>query len=177
MGFAIEMFFDEQTEDALMDIQRRLQKKGLPAFMLAEGGRPHLSLCAYAELDAARADALLKEFCARERRFKVFLGFLGTFISKENVIFAAPAMNEPLRTIHLRFHQAFKEAVKSAWHPYLPGNWQPHCTLAIELAEQDYLNAFKAIREEFRPLEATVASIGLVAFRPIAQLSTYPLLI
>jgi 2'-5' RNA ligase len=176
MGFAVEMFFDEKSEENLFQLQHALKSHGLPSLMLEEGGRPHLSLGVYAELDTERADVLLKEFCARERRFKVFLGFLGTFISKENVIFTAPVMNDSLRTMHLRFHQAFKEFAKAAWPHYLPGNWQPHCTLAIDLADEDFVSVFSAIKEDFQPREATVASIGLVAFRPIELLSAYPLL-
>ena len=175
MGYAVEMFFDDHTEKILVHIQQRLKEKGLPSFMLAEGVKPHLSLCVYDDLDAVRAEALVKDFCARERRFKVFLGFFGTFVSGENVIFAAPVMNEPLRTIHLRFHQAFKETAKSAWPYYLPGNWQPHCTLAVELDEHEYLDVFKSIRDDFKPMEATLESIGLVKFRPVELVSEYPL--
>jgi 2'-5' RNA ligase len=175
MGYAVEMFFDGRTEDTLTRLQHRLTEKGLPSPVVADGQKPHLSLCVYDDLDAGRTDVLLKEFCAQEKRFGLRLGILGTFLTTENVIFAAPALTEALRTMHLRFHRAFQELAGTAWSYYLPGNWQPHCTLAFELPEPQFHDVFRVIRNEFKPMEATIESIGLVRFKPTKILMEYEL--
>jgi 2'-5' RNA ligase len=175
MAYSFEMYFDKRSEEMLLRIQQKLKAGGLPSFMLAEGGRPHISLCVYDDLDPVRAEAALRGFCAKENRFKVRLDFIGTFISKENVVFVAPPLTDELRTIHLRFLQAFKDLEKSAWPHYLPGSWQPHCTMGLEISESEFGKVFTAIRENFQPMEATVESIGLVRFRPLELMFQYPL--
>ena len=75
-------------------------------------------------------------------------------------------MTEELRHIHQDFHDRLQARGFPAWEHYRPGSWQPHCTMAIGVAESAYLDAFATIRAGLRPLAATVESMGLVEFRP-----------
>ncbi|MCK5155751.1 MAG: 2'-5' RNA ligase family protein [Spirochaetales bacterium] len=175
MGFAFEMFFDSKSEEKITSIWEKLIARNLPSFMLENNCKPHISLSVYNNLGIETAKKNLFKFCSEHNCFNLFLGFIGTFVSNENVIFIAPSMTENLINIHKDFHAKFSYLQDSGWDYYLPNKWQPHCTMAIEISKEQYINSFNTIRENFNPIEITVEAIGLVGFRPIKLIQEYKL--
>ena len=91
MGFAFELYFDRQSEQVLRGIWRRLLAMGLLSVDLQDDAKPHISLSVCDDLDPSAGRLLVDELCVLRRRFRVQLGFIGTFMTGENVIFVAPA--------------------------------------------------------------------------------------
>ena len=52
---------------------------------------------------------------------------------------------------------------------YLPGNWVPHCTVAIDLSATEVIEAVVYCREAFQPISGQFREIGLVEFRPVKE--------
>jgi hypothetical protein len=175
MPFAFEMCFDGESDKKIMSIWEALVNNNLPSYMLEKMSKPHITLGIYDRMDIPEAGRLLSDFCGGHKKFSVFLAFIGTFISKENVIFVAPNMTNELGTIHENFHAIFSAHNKSSWFYYLPSVWQPHCSMAIEVPDKDYMRSFEVIRKSFQPMQVTIESIGLVEYFPINVLHEYAL--
>ena len=170
MGFAVEMYFDDPSEQAI-----RKMWAAAGSSLLEMNAAPHISLSLHEDVDTARMDRLLREFTARTPCLPVSFPALGSFLSPEGVIYLAPAVTEPLLGLHRAFHQALDEAGIPSHPYYRPGGWMPHCTVDMNLSADELQRKFSVCRE-FPPLiGAKVVSIGLISYQPVVDLFRHPL--
>lgn len=180
MGYAVELFCDPESEQAVCEIWDGLGAAlGKPS--LSElGARPHVSLAVYSDdLDASGFSKQLHEFSKHLREFaqsvtpfEFKLSSVGTFPGSEGVVFLAPVATRQLLAVHERFHVLFSRYDELGMAYYLPGNWVPHCTVAIDLAATEVTEAMAYCREAFQPISGRFQEIGLVEFRPVKELFT-----
>ena len=173
MGYAIELFYDEASERAVREIWDGLGTAlGKPS--LSElGARPHVSLAVYDDgLDTNDFPERLLEFARSIDPFDFRLSSLGTFPGREGVVFLAPVVTRRLLEVHARFHEVFSKYEDAGMGYYLPGNWVPHCTVAIDLSAAEVIEAVAYGREVFQPISGRFREIGLVEFRPVKELFT-----
>ena len=183
MGYAVELFCDPKSERAVCEIWDGLGAAlGKPS--LSElGARPHVSLAVYSDdLDASGLSKRLhgfskqlRDFAGSVAPFEFKLSSVGTFPGSEGVVFLAPVATRQLLAVHARFHEVFSQYDESGAAYYLPGNWVPHCTVAIDLAAPEVMEAIAYCREAFQPVTGKFQEIGLVEFRPVRELNTYKL--
>ena len=176
MGYAVELFYDSESEQAVCEIWDGLGASlGQPS--LSElGARPHVSLAVYSDgLDTTGFREQLLEFAQSLAPFEFKLINVGTFPGSEGVVFLAPVATRPLLALHARFHQFFSQYDESGMSYYQPGNWVPHCTVAIDLTASEVTEAMAYSREAFQPITGRFEEIGLVEFRPVKELGTYKL--
>ncbi|MDD9949507.1 MAG: 2'-5' RNA ligase family protein [candidate division Zixibacteria bacterium] len=171
MGYAIELFYDDASERAVRDIWDGLGTAlGQPS--LSElGARPHVSLAVYGDgLDTNGFPERLLEFARSIDPFDFKLSSLGTFPGQEGVVFLAPVVTRRLLEVHARFHEVFSKHENAAGSGYyLPGNWVPHCTVAIDLSAAEVIEAVAYGREAYQPISGRFREIGLVEFRPVKE--------
>lgn len=170
MGYAIELFYDDASERAVRDIWDGLGTAlGQPS--LSElGARPHVSLAVYGDgLDTSGFPGRLLEFARSIDPFDFVLSSLGTFAGREGVVFLAPVVTQRLLEVHARFHEVFSKHDNAGMGYYLPGNWVPHCTVAIDLPAAEVTDAIAYGREVFQPISGQFLEIGLVEFRPVKE--------
>ena len=100
------------------------------------GARPHVSLSVYGDgLDTNGFPERLLEFARSIDPFDFTLSSLGTFPGQEGVVFLAPVVTRRLLEVHARLPRGVFEAHNNTgMGHYLPGNWVPHCTVAIDLS-------------------------------------------
>ena len=173
MGYAIELFYDDASERAVRDIWDGLGAAlGKPS--LSElGARPHVSLAVYGDgLDTNGFPERLLEFARSIDPFDFMLSSLGTFPGQEGVVFLAPVVTRRLLAVHARFHEVFSKHENAGMSYYLPGNWVPHCTVAIDLSAAEVTAALAHCRKAFQPISGRFQEIGLVEFRPVKELIT-----
>ena len=173
MGYAIELFYDDASEQAVRDIWEGLGAAlGKPS--LSElGARPHVSLAVFDDgLDTNGFPERLLEFARSIDPFDFTLSSLGTFPGQEGVVFLAPVATRRLLAVHARFHEVFSKHDNAGMGYYLPGNWVPHCTVAIDLSSAEVTAALAYCREAFQPISGRFQEIGLVEFRPVKELFT-----
>ena len=171
MGYAIELFYDDASERAVLGIWDGLGAAlGRPS--LSElGARPHVSLAVYGDgLDTKGFPERLREFARSIDPFDFKLNSLGTFPGREGVVFLAPVVTHRLLEVHGRFHEVFSKHENAGMGYYLPGNWVPHCTVAIDLSAHEVTEAIAYGREAFQPISGRFQEIGLVEFRPVKEL-------
>ena len=170
MGYAIELFYDEASERAVREIWDGLGTVlGQPP--LSElGARPHVSLAVYGDgLDTADFPERLLEFARSIDSFDFTLSSLGTFAGQEGVVFLAPVVTRRLLEVHARFHEVFSKHDNAGMSYCLPGNWVPHCTVAIDLPAAEVTEALTYCREVFQPVSGQFREIGLVEFPPVKE--------
>lgn len=170
MGYAIELFYDAASERTVHEIWDGLGTAlGKPS-LSALGARPHVSLAVYGDgLDTSGFPEGLLEFARSIDPFDFTLSSLGTFPGGEGVVFLAPVVTRRLLEVHARFHEVFSKHENAGMGYYLPGNWVPHCTVAIDLSASEVTEALAYGREAFQPISGRFQEIGLVEFRPVKE--------
>lgn len=175
MPYAIEMFFDKNSDAYIRQIWRTLKENDISSFMHDSGNTPHISLAVFNKLDVSDADQKLHDFSARMPKFQIPLVNIGTFPTGEGVLFLSPVVTEELLHFHKALHDLFNDAKDDQWPFYLPGLWIPHCTLALNLTREKLHEAFDAVLSTHKPLGVEVDRIGLVEFHPVKVIKEYKL--
>jgi 2'-5' RNA ligase len=130
MPYAIEIYFDSETERVVRRLRSALNQAGIRPVLDELGDRPHISLAGVAHLNEADFEPHLRDFAADVRSFPTVLAAVGSFPGDEGVLFLAPAFTQPLLTVHASFHQLLGRLNLRSHDYYTPGNWMPHCTIA-----------------------------------------------
>jgi hypothetical protein len=170
MGYAVEMYFDEQSNRQIREIWAAIDSS-LPGL----NASPHLSLSLHGNVEPACMSHILQVFASQNRRISVEMPLYSSFLTDEGVLFLAPVVTEPLLALHKAFHHLLAEyGIES--HPYhRPGAWIPHCTMDINLRSADLLRKFALCREMGPVHGVMIETVGLISYPPVMDLFRYPL--
>jgi 2'-5' RNA ligase len=175
MPFAVELFFDEAADQAVRAICHTLANAGISTTMQANGSCPHVSLGVCEEVDATRFRSALMNVAHKTPALEFSLASVGLFPTAEGVVFLAPVVTRDLLKIHEAYHAVFAEYAGSRWAYYLPGNWVPHCTLAINLPRDRIAAAVDLCRDAALPIQGRFEWVGLTQFPPVTRLYGFEL--
>ena len=124
--------------------------------------RPHITLATYSTLPVEDFKRLFDTFRQSFEPVKATFITLGAFPTT-GTCFLAPIVTEQLIGLHRHYHETFAKFQESAHFYYLPGNWNPHCTLAIGLDNNRLIDVLAHCLKEFSGLSGMINEIGLVA--------------
>lgn len=162
--YAVELFFDEQTEEQLLSIWRGLAEADINASMIniAEC-RPHITLGVFAgEIDVEVMKQRLTQFAAGRVAFDVSMEGVGTFPTS-GTVFISPTVTETLIQLHKEFHASFALFEEHKNPYYLPGRWIPHCTMGIRLSAEEAGRVIEYCYRNFGSgFHGSIAKINLV---------------
>lgn len=139
--------------------------------------RPHVTLGIWTDLAVDDAVALTK--CVASRCGPVRLQFevLGMFVHPETAVFLAPTLSFELRTLHEAVHKAAQQTPAVPFDYHIPGRWNPHCTLAWNLAPDALSRAVTVALAAARlPLLATINQIGIIETPAEVVHDSFPLI-
>ena len=74
-------------------------------------------------------------------------------------------MTQDLLAIHQQYHETFLKYEANVQAYYLPGNWVPHCTVAIDLEASGIPEVVAYCRARFQQVTGRFTEIGLVEFQ------------
>lgn len=177
MKYAIELYFDAATEQALDELTRRVADEGISTSFLAWQSRPHLTLACLDEVDESACIARLTDFARMYPPLPAHIGSLGMFPDTQT-IFAAPIMTQAMYAFHARLHACLQGFDTAAYAWYTPDRWVPHCTLALTRDDPDaaFDRASYTLLHAFEKLSGQFTAIGLVRVtRPVQEVATIPL--
>ena len=101
---------------------------------------------------------------------------VGIFPAPHPVIFLAPTVTQPLLDLHTRVNRLLDRIGDQPDPFYLPGQWDPHCTLAIEF---DPIQGHPALDVILRRapllLKGWAAELCLIEFSPVNMIFRLPL--
>jgi len=174
-GYAAVINFDAAAEKRLKDLWETLEQAGVESSLLPMGARPHLSLAVFEEIDEKRLCAELKRFAETFTDLTVNLHSVGAFPGEHGVVYLTPGVTPELLALHAGFHTVLDRMGIPSVREYRPGDWVPHCTVAMDLPLDQVSIAVDVTRssEVFGP--ARLCSLALVAFLPLRELCVHPL--
>lgn len=172
MPYAIELYFDDKSTMEVEEIWSKLRERNIS---LDEGTNPHISLAIYEDIDVEYFKEKLQVFAKGMEPFDLKLASVEMFATDKPVVFLSPTVTEELLYLHEKFHKYFKEYDTVEWDYYKPGNWVPHCTLAMNLSKNMVQETLDVCQEISLPIDIKIKGIGILEFKPNKQLVKYML--
>jgi 2'-5' RNA ligase len=172
MPYAVELALDPVSAAAVRRVWREMDDAGIES-VARSGARPHVSLGIWEALDHERAAAALERFGAETRPIPLTFSSVGLFPGA--AVFLAPTVTAELLELHAGLHRRFGSLGQGAWDHYRTGHWVPHCTLAMDLEAGRCDRALTIAGRAPLPLPSRLVEVGIVEFRPVRQLVSYPL--
>ncbi len=175
MTYAIEMFFDNETEEKIMSLAKKIADAGLSTKYLEWKTRPHVTLMVFNDVDEERCTQLLERFAKNHKAFPAFLESVGMF-NETKTIFLSPIMTRRMYDLQNELYELMEEFHSTVWEWYKPDGWVPHCTVALtsEDEEEVFYQASELVLREFKKLEGVYTSVGLVKITfPVEELVTF----
>lgn len=161
--YAVELFFDNPFEQYVKKIWKDLNDEHISSNMyeIAEL-RPHITLAVYRDITDLEAFkerfySLFDSVSSIEIKFNVLAVF-----PTSGTLFIDPTVTKDLIRIHDQYHKEFSDLLEHEDHYYTPGNWDPHCTLAIGLTAEQAIEAMKYCYTDFSPQISRVIEVGVV---------------
>lgn len=171
-NYAIILKFDKKSENQIQKLINKINEKLSTNYSTP----PHITLGVFQTDDLSRYASNFDDYAKELINGQVTFASIGQFVPK--VIYLAPIMNEVL----LHNHDVVRKMIYSSdltdenpqnHEYYLKNQWQPHCTLAMDLDEKKLITAIKIILKYFKPITAKIKSVLLVEADPYLELPEY----
>ena len=175
MGYAIELNLSHKGAARVVKLWEDLAGASISSAMIDLGAQPHVSLAVVDELDPELLQDDLSCFAEVTPPLWVDLASAGTFPTAEGVVFLALVVTPELLGVHRRFHRLLSEGGVECVEYYWPGNWVPHCTVAIDVPADQVGAAVElcVASDAFGPVE--LDELSLISFRPVREIYAYRL--
>ena len=162
MQYAIELYYDEETEKKLYALAQKVADEKLSTKFLEWKTRPHLTLACLNDVDEEKCTEILKKFANNHKVMPAYIGSVGMF-NDTKTIFVSPVMNKCMYQFHSELHTSLKDFDSTGWEWYCPDSWVPHCTIALtkEDADEVFYAASDLILHEFNKMAGEFTAIGL----------------
>ncbi|MCI0399311.1 MAG: 2'-5' RNA ligase family protein [Chloroflexi bacterium] len=135
-----------------------------------------MTLAIYQSLDLAECEQRLQALAATTSPLLLSFQNIGIFPTPQAAIFLGPTVTAPLLALHAQVNDLLRDVgTYPSFDYYLPGQWIPHCALAMELAPGLVTDALEIALHLPLPLRGQIVEIGVVEFRPVKHLFRYDL--
>ncbi len=163
MQYAVELYYDQETERQLYHLAKRAADENLSTKYLEWKTRPHLTLACFNNVNETKCIEQLKKFALTHKMMPAYIGSIGMF-NDTRTIFASPVMNESMYQFHKELHECLSDFDAAGWEWYSPNRWVPHCTLALTKEDEEsvFYKVSDLILHEFKKMSGKFVSIGLV---------------
>jgi 2'-5' RNA ligase len=170
MAYAVVIYFDEISEQPILNVWRELKKKNVLQSMNNPDIRPHITLAIYDSFNCIECKKEIRQFADNFGLLSINADHVGIFPHASPVIFIAPTPNRELMNFQKRIHHTLKNYVEDSWEMYQPSNWVPHLTLVRNIEKKNLPTALEICIKIQLPLELKITQIGVVYFEPVKQL-------
>lgn len=119
MQYAIELYFDAETERKMMALSQKIADEGISTKFLEWKTRPHLTLACFSDVDETECAKRLRRFAETHGQLPAWLGSVGVFTDSKT-IFAAPIMTSAMYCFQRELHQCMQGFDTKGWEWYLP---------------------------------------------------------
>lgn len=174
MQYAIELYYDKETERKLFSLAERIAEEKISTKFLEWKTRPHLTLACFNDVDEEKCSEQLKKFAQSHKRMPADIVSIGAF-NDTRTIFVSPVMNRGMYQFQRELHECMNDFDKNGWEWYCPDNWVPHCTVALtgEDGDSAFYKASDLVMHEFKKMRGEFVSVGLVKISfPVEEIYT-----
>ena len=162
MNYAIELVFDDESQKIIDNLRLELSKNGVHDEAVRLN---HISIGDYKTDNIEELKKKVTEFSKTIKPFELSLVSVGTFMTKENVLFLEPVMTDELIDVHKRFIEYMND-FDGVLNPYYDINkWMPHCTISIRLSDQELFKGIELLKEIINlPIKVKVEKIDIINY-------------
>ena len=161
-AYALVGYLDYETEECFKALWKDLSEDNITQYGVeTKGKRPHITIADYDNLKKDIFVELLNKFYEDKAKIDLSLNILGTFMNT-GTLFIAPAMSSELLNFHSHHHTYFKAFNENENSFYLPGKWNPHCTIASRLSVENMVQAFKHCKTNLSKINGKLNEIALL---------------
>ncbi|MCL2194442.1 MAG: 2'-5' RNA ligase family protein [Oscillospiraceae bacterium] len=172
MDYALELFFDEQSEQRIRDDWRQVGND----YLLRVQSTPHVTLGIFSDIPPAQADATLQAAAKRIAPFPMQFASVGAFVSPHMWLYLAPTVTQHLLDLHARLHDVFAFCDSAKFPYYHVGNWVPHCAITPAENAQQLARATEILAQAHEPFTAQVTRMAWVEItKPVKTMACYHL--
>lgn len=174
MKYAIELYYDKETEKRLFDLAKKIADKKISTKFLEWKTRPHITLACFNDIDEASCIDKLKDFAQNHKAMSAYLSSVGMF-NDTKVVFINPTMNRSMYEMQRELHEYLRDFDTKGWEWYLPDRWVPHCAIALTGNDTNdaFYKASDLILREFEKICGKFVSVGLVKITfPVEEIFT-----
>jgi len=159
---AVELYLDSGSEQRVRSLWAELHERGVVSLGAAPDAeyRPHVSLAVFTDTELSTLIAALTPVLAASEGLALTLASLGFFPGLDSVAFLGVVPTARLLDTHQRVHTALAELSAASWPIYEPGNFVPHCTLALNAGDGVAVRA--AVASARLPILATANEAHVV---------------
>ncbi len=162
MNYAIELVFDEDSQKTINKLRNQLSENGVHDEAVKLN---HVSIGDYKTDDIEGLKNKIIEFSKTIKPFELSLVSVGTFMTKENVIFLEPVMTKELMDIHRRFIEFMKDFDGELNQYYDIDKWMPHCTISIRLSDNEMFKGIEVLKEIIKlPIKVRIEKIDIINY-------------
>ncbi len=165
MACDICLFLDTETENKIRRTWSILRTRGFSSPLLRSGGKPHLTLAIWENMDQNIILDDLEDFARTHRAFPVTFSSIATFGPESGTVFLGPVFTPPLIIVHDQLYRIFDEVKELSAGLYRPDSWVPHCSLTLGLPPEDVPEALNICMDIINlPIKGWIKEIGLLTF-------------
>ncbi len=173
--FAVELYFDDDAEQAVKSLRAALYEAGVPPSPRLLDSRPHVSLVGAAASSPEPLIEAVEDFASRSPPLPVTIEAVAGFAGSGHILYLAPTPTRALLEHHAAFFATLEGREVAPSDHYRPGRWIPHCTLEMGIPPEALGRAFAVIREALQPIEGRFVEIGMVSPPPAQWVRLFPL--
>lgn len=166
MKCAIQLVFNDENQKKINELRKLLSDNGVHDEAVPIN---HISL-ADIEIEESQLDKIkqvLDNFAKEHKTINLVLSSVGSFMTNENVLFLTPTMTEDLLNYNDKLLSILSRIGISCGKYYTKNNWQPHCTVAIRLSDEELFKGFEILKKyNILPLEISADKIDLLRYNP-----------
>lgn len=172
--YLVSIYFEEHTTKHLQSMINQVAKKNSNTFMVDGKVPPHITVSAFETMEIESAIQVLDETIKTMRAFPISLVSVGTFLP--SVIYIAAVYDEKLhQTSKLVYDALMTIDTISIQQRYRPFQWLPHVTIGKKMTQEQLLEAFRVLQNQFGVLQGKVVKIGLAKTNPYRDLMSWGL--
>lgn len=144
MSYAIEVYFDRETEQKIFALWQHLREANYPCTMLQANYRPHVSLMVSEGIKRAKLESALHEWSSTQSPISLTFSTVTTFPGDGGVVFLKVDASAFLRQWQQSTWENFSHLLEEPRSYYEPNVWVPHCTITerVEIGEREALIAY-----------------------------------
>lgn len=172
MGWAVILLPDERGDAAARRVWSATHHAGFRSRLYDGDNQPHVSL-AVLETQDGSLDGIVQAFAQATAPARAVFAAAGSF--GEDVIYLSPEPAAALLRMNRDLVGRLGPLASLMDRHYLPGEFQPHLTVAFHVPEGQFTRAWNTVRDSFAPFSTTFARIAVVKFHPVKIMATYDL--
>lgn len=168
MKFAIELILDENSQNILKNIWQELRNLGVQD----KGINPnyyHITL-AHVEIDESQVDLLIKTikgFAEKQSKLSLTLNAVGSFMTDANILFFSPILTDTLKRYNKKLDILLNKRSMNNSIFCSPEKWFPHCTIVTKVKDEEYMKAFKYLKDNnVLPLSVVADRVCIFCHNP-----------